>query len=106
LPRKSPKGPSPLTIWPILAICTTAVSTVDPAIVDFDMPGMNGRDLLLRMRALHTRFPILLLSGSVSTLSPETRLLFQVPGQGYPVRYLLDCIAAFLDPNEIPDFGS
>jgi CheY-like chemotaxis protein len=83
------------------------LSTVDLAVLDFDMPGMNGKDLLLRMRALHTRFPILLLSGTASALSPETRVLFsKCLDKGSAVRHLLDCIAGFLDPNEIPDCGS
>ena len=82
------------------------LSTFDLAILDFDMPGMNGRDLFLRMRALHARFPILLLSASASTLSPEDSVLFsKCLDKGQPVRHLLDVIAAFLDPNEIPDFG-
>jgi CheY-like chemotaxis protein len=81
-------------------------STFDLAILDFDMPGMKGRDLFLRMRALHARFPILLLSASASTLSPEDSVLFsKCLDKGQPVRHLLDVIAAFLDPNEIPDFG-
>jgi DNA-binding response OmpR family regulator len=70
------------------------------------MPGMNGRDLFLRMRALHARFPILLLSASASTLSPENRVLFsKYLDKGEAVRQVLDVVAAFLDPNEIPDFG-
>ena len=82
------------------------LSTFDLAILDFDMPGMNGRDLFLRMRALHARFPILLLSASASTLTPEDRVLFsQCLDKGGPVRHLLDTIGVFLDPNEIPDFG-
>ena len=82
------------------------LSTFDLAILDFDMPGMNGTELFLRMRALHARFPILLLSASASTLSPEDRVLFsQCLDKGEPVCHLLDVIAAFLDPNEIPDFG-
>jgi CheY-like chemotaxis protein len=82
------------------------LSTFDLAILDFDMPGMNGRDLFLHMRALHARFPILLLSASASTLPPEDGVLFsRCLDKGGPVRHLLDVIAAFLDPNEIPDFG-
>jgi CheY-like chemotaxis protein len=82
------------------------LSTFDLAILDFDMPGMNGRDLLLRMRALHARFPILLLSACASTLCPEDCVLFsKCLDKGEPVRHLLDVIAAFLDPNEIPDLG-
>ena len=82
------------------------LSTFDLGILDFDMPEMNGKDLFLRMRALHVGFPILLLSASVSTLLPEDRVLFsKCLEKGGPVDYLLDVIAAFLDPNEIPDFG-
>ena len=62
------------------------LSTFDLAVLDFDMPGMNGRDLFLRMRARHARFPILLLSASASTLSPEDRVLFShCLDQGEPV---------------------
>jgi CheY-like chemotaxis protein len=83
------------------------LSTVDLAILDFDMPGMNGKDLLLRMRAIHARFPILLHSGSTHTVPAENRVLFsKCLDKGDPLRHLLDCIAGFLDPNEIPDFGS
>jgi CheY-like chemotaxis protein len=82
------------------------LSIFDLAILDFDMPGMNGRDLFLRMRALHARFPILLLSASASTLGPDDCVLFsKCLDKGEPVHHLLDVIAAFLDPNEIPDFG-
>ena len=83
------------------------LSTINLAILDFDMPGMNGKELLLRMRALHVRFPILLLSGSAHTMPAESRVLFsRCLVKGNPVRQLLDCIAGFLDPNEIPDYGS
>jgi hypothetical protein len=43
------------------------LSIVDLAVLDFDMPGMNGKDLLLRMRALHARFP------SCCSAVPRTR---------------------------------
>jgi CheY-like chemotaxis protein len=82
------------------------LSAFDLAVLDFDMPGLNGRDLFLRMRALHARFPILLLSAFASTLCREDCVLFsKCLNKGEPVGYLLDVIAAFLDPNEIPDFG-
>jgi CheY-like chemotaxis protein len=82
------------------------LSAFDLAVLDFDMPGLNGRDLFLRMRALHARFPILLLSACASTLCPDDCVLFsRCLNKGEPVGNLLDVIAAFLDPNEIPDFG-
>jgi CheY-like chemotaxis protein len=83
------------------------LSTFDLAILDFEMPGMNGRELLLRMKALHARFPILLFSASASGLSHEESILFsRCLDKGVPVRHLLEVIASFLDPNEIPDFGA
>jgi CheY-like chemotaxis protein len=82
------------------------LSAFDLAVLDFDMPGLNGKDLFLRMRALHARFPILLLSACASTLCPDDCVLFsKCLNKGEPVGRLLDVIAAFLDPNEIPDFG-
>jgi CheY-like chemotaxis protein len=82
------------------------LSAFDLAVLDFDMPGLNGRDLFLRMRALRARFPILLLSAFASTLCPEDCVLFsKCLNKGEPVAHLLNVIAAFLDPNEIPDFG-
>jgi CheY-like chemotaxis protein len=50
----------------------------DLAILDFDMPGCDGRALLLRMRAAHAAFPIILYSGSADTL--PWRLVFSSPG--------------------------
>lgn len=83
------------------------LSAFDLAILDFAMPGMNGRELLLHMRALHVRFPILLFSASASSLPPEESILFsRCLDKCVPVRHLLDVIAAFLDPDEIPDFGA
>ena len=62
------------------------LSAFDLAVLDFDMPGLNGRDLFLRMRALHARFPILLLSACASTLCPEDCVLFsRCLNKGEPV---------------------
>ena len=82
------------------------LSRFDLAVVDFQMPIMNGRELLLRMRAMGATFPIILLSAMASFLSEEERVLFsRCVDKGEPVSNLLDVIATFLDPHEIPDFG-
>jgi CheY-like chemotaxis protein len=89
-----------------LAVLRCEVSTFDLAILDFQMPGLNGRELLLRMRALGARFPIVLLTGSLEALSHEDRVLFaRCIDKGMPIRGLFDVIAEFLDPNQIPDYG-
>ena len=46
-----------------LAALHCDLSMFDLAILDFQMPGLNGRELFLRMRALGARFPIVLLTG-------------------------------------------
>jgi CheY-like chemotaxis protein len=82
-------------------------SKFDLAILDFHMPGLNGRELLLRMRALGARFPIVLLAGCVDALSYEDRVLFaRCIEKSTEMNYLLETIAEFLNPNQIPDFGA
>jgi CheY-like chemotaxis protein len=79
----------------------------DLAIVDFEMPGMNGRELFLRMRSRGARFPIILLSGLSSYLSHEDRVLFsRCVDKGEPVSNLLGTIVRFLGPSEICDIVS
>lgn len=77
----------------------------DLGILDFEMPEFNGRELLLRMRSLGARFPIVLFSGYVDTLSCEDRVLFtRCIDKAKPIQHLLDTIAELLDPAF--DFGS
>lgn len=42
----------------------------------FEMPGLYGRDFLLRMRAIGAKFPIILLTGHRGALSDEDCVLF------------------------------
>ena len=90
-----------------LEVLRCDLSMFDLAILDFQMPGLNGREVLLRMRTLGARFPIVLLTGDLEALSDEDRVLFaRCVDKGRPIRRLLDTIAEFLDPNQVPDYGS
>jgi CheY-like chemotaxis protein len=90
-----------------LAVLGCDLSPFDLAILDFHMPGLDGRKLLLRMRALGARFPIVLLTGSLEGLSQEERVLFaRCLDKGMPLPRLFEVIAEFLDPNQVPDYGS
>jgi CheY-like chemotaxis protein len=90
-----------------LAVLRCDFSKIDLAIVDVQMPGLNGRELLLRMRALGARFPIVLLTGCVDALSCDDRALFACCiDKAQHTKSLLDTIAEFLDPNQIPDAGA
>jgi CheY-like chemotaxis protein len=83
------------------------LSVFNLAILDFEMPGLNGRELMLRMRELGARFPIVLLTGCLATLSNEDRALFSgCIDKGMPMDRVLETIANFLDPNQRPDYGS
>lgn len=90
-----------------VAVLQCDLSLFDLAILDLQMPGLSGRDLLLRMRALGARFPIVLLTGAVDALSCEDRVLFaRCVDKGRPIQHLLETIAEFLDPNQTPDYGT
>jgi CheY-like chemotaxis protein len=90
-----------------LATLRCDLSMFDLAVLDFQMPGLNGRELCLRMRALGARFPIVLLTGCVDALSCEDRVLFaRCLEKSRPIECLLETIADFLDPNQIPDFAT
>ena len=81
--------------------------TFSLAILDFQMPGLNGRELLLRIRAMGARFPIVLLTGCLAGLSREDCVLFsRCIDKSMPIHYLLDTIEEFLDPNQGADYGS
>lgn len=80
-------------------------SSFDLAILDYQMPELNGRELLLRMRALGAKFPILLLTGCLEMLSYEDRVLFaRCLDKSMPVRHMLEAIRVFLDPDQTPDY--
>ena len=90
-----------------LEVTRCDLSAFNLAILDFEMPGLNGRELLLRIRAMGARFPIVLLTGCLAGLSHEDRVLFaRCIDKSMPIHCLLDTIAEFLDPNQGPDYGS
>lgn len=90
-----------------LEVLQRDLSVFDLAILDFQMPGLNGRELLLRMRALGAQFPTILLTGCLEAISFEDRKLFaRCIDKGMPLCRLLEAIAEFLDQNHIPDLGS
>lgn len=83
------------------------LASFDLAIVDFEMPVLNGRDLLLRMRARGAHFPIILLTGNLGALSHEDRVLFaRCIDKNAPNHLLFDSVFEFLRPNHVADHGS
>ena len=82
------------------------LSVFDLAVLDFHMPGLNGRELFLRMTALGAGFPIILLTGCLDSLSQEERGLFtRCLDKSMPIERLLDALSEFLDLNRIQNWA-
>jgi CheY-like chemotaxis protein len=79
------------------------VSQFHPAILDFDMPGLSGFQLLLRLRAAHASFPMVLLSGMSRNLPNDMRIMFSsCLDKGEPIPILLNTIRSYLAPISDP----
>jgi CheY-like chemotaxis protein len=75
------------------------VSQFHLAILDFDMPGINGFQLLLHLRAAHASFPIVLLSGMSRELPNDIRIMFSsCLDKGEPIHIFLNTIRFYLNP--------
>ena len=86
------------------------VSKFHLAVLDFSMPALNGFQLLLRLRAAHASFPIVLLSGMSPDVPNDMRRLFSsCLDKGEPTDLLLNTIRSFLtlspDPPECRAMG-
>ena len=91
---------------PVEALCCE-IFLFQLAILDFEMPELNGRELLLRLRALGARFPTVLLTGRLETLSRDDRVLFtRCLDKGMPISRLLDAVRELLDQDAVFDYGS
>jgi CheY-like chemotaxis protein len=87
------------------------VSKFHMAILDFDMPVLNGFQLLLRLRAARASFPIVLLSGMSRDLPNNIRRVFsRCLDKGEPIHLLLNTVRSYLtsipDPPECRGMGS
>ena len=79
------------------------VSQFHLAILDFDMPGLSGFQLLLRLRAAHASFPMVLLSGMSRNLPNDMRIMFSsCLDKGEPIPILLNTIRSYLAPITDP----
>jgi CheY-like chemotaxis protein len=78
------------------------VSKFHLAIIDFDLPGLDGFQLFLRLRAAHASFPIVLLSGMIQDLPADIRRVFSsCLDKGEPIHHLLETINSYL--TAVPD---
>ena len=67
------------------------------AVLDFDMPALNGFQLVLCLRAAHASFPIVLLSSMSRDVPDNMRKVFSsCLDKGEPIDLLLNTIRSFL----------
>ena len=79
------------------------VSKFRLAILDFDMPVLNGFQLLLRPRAARATFPIVLLSAMSWDLPNDMRIVFSsCLDKGEPIHLLLNTVRSYLTPIPNP----
>jgi CheY-like chemotaxis protein len=79
------------------------VSQFHLAILDFNMPALSGFQLLLRLRAAHASFPIVLLSGMSRYVPDNMRRVFSsCLDKGEPIDLLLNTIRSFLTMSPTP----
>jgi CheY-like chemotaxis protein len=75
------------------------VSKFQLAILDFAMPVLNGFQLLLRLRAAHASYPIVLLSAMSRDLPNDMRIVFSsCLDKGEPIHLLLNTVRSYLTP--------
>ena len=78
----------------------------DLAIVDYEMPGLNGVELLFAMRAMLVPYPIILLSGAIDGLDVlKQRLFYQCLKKADPVTSLLNVIDSYVRASLLPDLS-
>jgi CheY-like chemotaxis protein len=82
--------------------CSSEVNRFDLVIVDFHMPALNGRELMLNLRQRGACCPTLLLSGGLHELRDETKHLFTACfAKGQDVSLLLREVRQLLEGNSL-----
>ena len=80
------------------------VLAFDFAIIDYDMSGLNGIQLLVALRASHAVYPVVLLSGQVSSIDPEQkRLLYKCLDKAESMQSLLRTVDHYRESRSISD---
>jgi CheY-like chemotaxis protein len=75
-----------------LALVQSAKSTVDAAILDYELPGMNGFELAVRLKQHDPGLPILMISGCFPELEEMSPFVDAAMSKGVPIEHLLEGI--------------
>lgn len=73
-----------------LALVQSAKNPVDAAILDYELPGMNGFELAVRLKQHDPGLPILMISGCLPELEEMLPFVDAAMSKGVPVRHILE----------------
>ena len=75
-----------------LALVQSTKNSVDAAILDYELPGMNGFELAVRLKQHDPRLPILMISSCLPELDEMLPFVDAAMTKGVPVRHILEGI--------------
>jgi CheY-like chemotaxis protein len=75
---------------------------VDIAVVDLEMPGMNGYELAERLKTLNPSLPIVMVSSSDPEMEEMSPFVDAAIRKGVPIRNILDRIELLLAESADP----
>ena len=88
-----------------LAALSRDILAFDLAIVDYEMPEMNGVELLYAMRSRNVPYPIMLLSGHLEAIKPsQQNLFYRCFDKARPTELLLSVVEEYIQTSKLPDF--
>jgi CheY-like chemotaxis protein len=74
--------------------------SIDAAILDYEMPGMNGFELAVRLKSHDPALPILMISGHLPDLEEMLPFVDAALSKGVPVTEILDGIKLLIATRE------
>ena len=80
-----------------LRVLQDKLQEIDAVIVDYDMPGMNGFELAVRVKYVAPQIPILMVSGFHPELTAMTPYVNAAIGKGVPIMNIVGCLESLLD---------
>jgi CheY-like chemotaxis protein len=72
-------------------------SDISAAILDYQMPGMNGFELAVRLKNSDPQLPILMVSGLYPDLEDMTPFVDAAIEKGVPLKDIADCLELLLE---------